>query len=223
MGLSHEDLEKLRYAGLMHDLGKIEVKQEILCKEGSLTADEYHEIQGHAHGTFELLSKFKFKSTLAEVPLIASSHHERYDGNGYPRNLKGENIHLLARILAVADVLDAITSKRHYRTAMSIVDALGIIKRESGGHFDPKCADALFQVNVPAFLKIHLADNLSKVDQIGLLDMEGYTLETVYQACQSDNPTPNELTMIQCFYRYYQGPVPAKLVGKINPGEQLAA
>ncbi len=221
MGLSSDDLEKLRYSGLMHDLGKIEVKQEILCKEGSLTADEYHEIQGHAHGTFELLSKFKFKSNLAEVPLIASSHHERFDGNGYPRNLKGENIHLLARILAVADVLDAITSKRHYRTAMPICDAIGIIRRESGGHFDPRCVEAFFQVNLANFLKIHMADNLSKVDQLGLVELEGFNVESVYQACSADAPSKEQLRMLQTFYNYYQGPVPPRLTGKIQPAAPL--
>lgn len=217
MGLDSEELEKLRYAGLMHDLGKIEIKQEILCKEGSLTSEEYHEIQGHAHGTFELLSKFKFKSSLAEVPLIASSHHERFDGNGYPRNLKGENIPLLARILAVADVLDAITSKRHYRTAMSICDALGIIKRESGGHFDPQCVDAFFQVNLASFLKIHIADNLSKVDQLGLVELDPYKVDAIYKSCFATEYTPEDLSLLQGFYRYYQGPVPAKLADKIKP------
>src|SRR6185503_16075446 len=75
MGLDDIDLEKLRYAGLMHDLGKIEIKEEILRKEGSLTSDEYREIQTHARGTFTLLSKFKFKNGLIDVPTIASSHH----------------------------------------------------------------------------------------------------------------------------------------------------
>jgi hypothetical protein len=155
------------------------------------------------------------------VPLIASSHHERYDGNGYPRALKGDGIHLLARILAVADVLDAITSKRHYRTAMSIYDALNIIKRETGGHFDPQCANALFRVDLATFIKIHLADHLSKFDASGLLDLEPYTIEMVYNACQATELNENEMKMMREFYRYYQGPVPAKLVGKIQPAPVL--
>ena len=92
LGLSANDLEKLRYSGLMHDLGKIEIKESILCKNGSLTADEYREIQTHAQGTYTLLSRFKFRNNLADVPMIASSHHERWDGNGYPQKLKSNMI-----------------------------------------------------------------------------------------------------------------------------------
>lgn len=216
MGVSQDDLEKLRYAGLMHDLGKIEVKQEILCKEGSLTSEEYQEIQAHAHGTFELLSKFKFKSSLSEVPLIASSHHERFDGNGYPRKLKGDAIPLLARILAVADVLDAITSKRHYRTAMTIDNALNVLNREAGGHFDPQCIAALMKVTLANFIKIHLADQLSDYDTTGLIDIDTPTLADIYAICQAENPTAEQLVLIQQFHQYYQGPLPAKFAGKIE-------
>jgi response regulator RpfG family c-di-GMP phosphodiesterase len=213
MGLSEVDIEKLRYAGLMHDLGKIEIKEEILRKEGSLTTDEYREIQTHAHGTFALLSRFKFKRDLKDVPEIASSHHERFDGNGYPRKLSGENIPLLARVLAVADVLDAITSKRHYRNAMPIDNALGIIKREAGGHFDPACTAALFNVSVADFIKIHMADYLEHLEPADLIAFQPYTLEQLLAACASPNPA--QMEMLQKFHRYYQGTAPAHLKGQL--------
>ncbi len=211
MGLGETDLEKLRYAGLMHDLGKIEIKEEILQKEGSLTSDEYREIQTHAHGTFQLLSKFKFKRDLKDVPEIASSHHERFDGNGYPKKLSGQDIPILARVLAVADVLDAITSKRHYRSAMPIDNALGIVKREAGGHFDPVCTEALFRVTVAEFIKIHMADYLEHLEATDLMSFEPYTLGDLLSGCPS--PTPEQLEMLKRFHRYYQGSAPANLKG----------
>jgi hypothetical protein len=79
--------------------------------------------------------------------------------------------------------------------------------------------DAFFQVKLANFLKIHLADNLSNVDQLGLVELENCTVGSVYQVCTSEAPTKEDLAMLQTFYRYYQGPVPAKLVGKITPAE----
>lgn len=219
MGLDDTHLEKLRYAGLMHDLGKIEIKEEILRKEGSLTSDEYREIQTHAHGTFELLSKFKFKRDLRDVPEIASSHHERFDGNGYPRKLAGDQIPLLARVLAVADVLDAITSKRHYRSAMPVDNALGIIKREAGGHFDPQCTEALFRVSVGDFIKIHMAEHLECLEATDLIVLEPYTLADLLSACAM--PSPEQLEMLKRFHLYYQGQAPATLKDIVPPARQF--
>lgn len=221
MNLDETDLDRLRYAGLMHDLGKIEIKENILRKEGSLTTEEYQEIQTHARGTFTLLSKFKFRRALADVPAIASGHHERFDGNGYPQGLKGTDIPLGARILAVADVLDAITSKRHYRSAMSIQNALAIMKREAGGHFDPDCAAALLKISAANFIKIHLAEHLDKLDMSDLVALQSVTLEQLYATCESGEASPSDLDMLQRFHNYYQGPVPAAYEGKIKPAPRF--
>jgi len=221
MNLSEKDQEKLRYAGLMHDLGKIEVKENILCKEGSLTSNEYKEIQTHAHGTLSLLSKFKFKGGLKDVPEIAAGHHERFDGAGYPKGLKGEAIPLLARVLAVADVLDAITSKRHYRTAMSIKDALNIMRREAGGHFDPQCTQALFQIKSGDFIKIHRAENLSDVQPEDLIELSSFTLQQIHEACSVEKPNQDQLEALGRFYKYYMGPVPSHLEGKVKPNPKF--
>ncbi len=223
MQLPVVELEKLRYAGLMHDLGKIEIKEQILRKEGSLTTEEYHEIQTHARGTFTLLSKFKFKRDLEDVPAIASGHHERYDGNGYPQGLKGDGILLGARILAVADVLDAITSKRHYRSAMSIQNALSIIKREAGGHFDPQCAEALFKVSVGNFIKIHLVEHLRELDPIDLAMMQPFKLGELLTACDNNSLSSEHMDMIKRFHKYYQGPVPSAFEGKIQPAPNFGS
>jgi len=217
MGQDQDSQDVLRYSGLMHDLGKIEIKEAILRKEGSLTAEEYKEIQTHAHGTFSLLSRFKFKNNLSNVPLIASSHHERYDGSGYPQGLKGEEIPLLARILAVADVTDAITSKRHYRSAMSILDALSIIQREAGGHFDTKCAAALFNLTLSKFIQIHLSEHLNILKPEDLIELDSYTLQNLYDFCKRQDVPSKEFELIQRFHNYYQGPVPIQFEGKITP------
>jgi len=221
MDLSPKELEKLRYAGLLHDLGKIEIHETILTKEGSLTSQEYEMIQSHARGTFEILSKFKFKSSLADIPLIASSHHERYDGGGYPNKLKGDDIPLLARILAVADVLDAITSKRHYRTAMPIDGAIAIIKRETGGHFDPKCTDALFRMNAANFIQVHAADFLEKCEMSQIIELSPYTLMDIFNASVSPEPSEEQKKALQLFYNFYQGPVPERWSDTITPAKDF--
>jgi hypothetical protein len=149
--------------------------------------------------------------------MIASSHHERFDGQGYPQGLKGDLIPILARILAVADVLDAITSRRHYRTAMSIGDALGIVKRETGGHFDGVCTEALFKIKASDFLQIHMAEHLDMLNPEDLIELKAYTLDDLYQVCQSETPSDAQVKMIQSVYNYYQGPVPPRFEGKVKP------
>ncbi len=221
VGLSSSDLEKLRYAGLLHDLGKIEIHETILTKEGSLTSQEYEMIQSHAKGTFEILSKFRFKSSLSDIPLIAASHHERFDGGGYPRKLKRDDIPMLSRILAVADVLDAITSRRHYRTAMTIDGAIGIMKRETGGQFDPKCTEALFKMNAATFTQIHAADFLDQCEMAKIIELSPYTLMDVYAAATCPNPTEEETKMMKLFHEFYQGPVPDQWADKIPPSKDF--
>jgi len=221
MGLDNTHIDKLRYAGLMHDLGKIEIKEHILRKEGSLTTEEYQEIQTHARGTYTLLSKFKFRRALADVPAIASGHHERFDGNGYPQGLKGTDIPRGARILAVADVLDAITSKRHYRSAMSIQNALAIMRREAGGHFDPECAAALMKMSAGNFIKIHLVEHLEKLEASDLMTLQPVTLEQLFTICESGSTSSVDLDILQRFHRYYQGPVPAAFEGKVTPAPRF--
>ncbi|MFN0118569.1 MAG: HD domain-containing phosphohydrolase [Elusimicrobiota bacterium] len=217
MNLGLNDIEKLRYSGLMHDLGKIEIKEDVLQKEGSLTTEEYHHIQGHAKGTFELLSKFKFRNELSDVPLIASSHHERFDGTGYPQNLRGENIPLMARVLAVADVLDAITSKRHYRQAMAIDNALGILKRECGGHFDPDVVEAFFKMRVSDFLRIHNIDDIRKLKALDMTELQKIDMQWIKQCFETESPSSEQLAAIQRFQKYYMGPIPSKYQNKIFP------
>jgi hypothetical protein len=135
------DVERLRAAAPMHDVGKVGVPDQILMKPGPLTAEERRVMERHTTVGYEMLAG----SSSAEIELgalIALSHHEHFDGGGYPRGLSGSDIPLAGRIVAVADVFDALTSDRVYRPAMSVGDALQILHEGRARQFDPKVLDA---------------------------------------------------------------------------------
>ena len=143
LGLSDKEINTLKIGGLFHDIGKIGVPDSILLKESKLTDDEYSEIKNHPSIGAHILSN---ATIFKEVIPIVKHHHERYDGNGYPGKLKGEEIPLLARITAVADAFDAMTSKRTYRNSLDIDTVKAEIERCKGTQFDPKCADAFLDI-----------------------------------------------------------------------------
>ena len=143
MGLSEEDLRTLRIGGLFHDVGKIGVPDSILLKPGKLTDDEYSEIKNHPTIGAHILSTATIFRDL--IPIV-KHHHERYDGNGYPSRLKGEEIPFLARITAVADTFDAMTSKRTYRDSLPLDVVKAEIEKCKGTQFDPEIADAFLDI-----------------------------------------------------------------------------
>jgi HD-GYP domain-containing protein (c-di-GMP phosphodiesterase class II) len=145
MQLPNETVEMIRVAALLHDYGKIGIADAILKKPGKLTNAEYSEIKTHAMKTKQILNKIEFQGIYREVPDIACSHHEKFDGAGYPVGLKGQDIPLGARILAVADVFEAITAKRHYRAPMPLTQAFEVLARDRGKHFDPEVLDAFMR------------------------------------------------------------------------------
>jgi hypothetical protein len=134
--------ECVRVAALLHDYGKIGVPDNILKKKGRLTTEEYEVIKTHTAQTRDILERINFEGKYADVPLIAGSHHEKWNGNGYPLGLKEEDIHVGARIIAVADHFEAITSKRHYRDPMPINVAVDELIKYSGSYFDPQVVQA---------------------------------------------------------------------------------
>ena len=139
MGLSEEQIDGIRMAGVVHDLGKISVPAGILNKPGRLTKNEFAIIQTHPQVGYDVLKTIEFPWPVAQ---IVHQHHERIDGSGYPAGLKGEEIMLEARILAVADVVEAMCSHRPYRPAWSIDEALGEIRQNRGVRYDPEVVDA---------------------------------------------------------------------------------
>lgn len=145
MGMSEEYSEMIRISSLLHDYGKIGIADSVLKKDGRLTSEEYEEIKTHAEKTKKILEQVDFDGIYREVPVVAAYHHEKIDGSGYPEGLKGEEIPLGARILAVADFFDAVTSKRHYRNPMNHEEALGLLKKGNGIHFDSTVVEAFIR------------------------------------------------------------------------------
>lgn len=139
MGLPDEQVHAIRLAGMVHDLGKIRIPAEILAKPGKITDIEFSLIKVHPQAGYDILKSIAFPWPIAQMVL---QHHERLDGSGYPQGLKGEQIDLGARILSVADVVEAISSHRPYRPALGVEAALNEITRARGTHFEPKVVDA---------------------------------------------------------------------------------
>ena len=150
MGLSAELIEGLRIAGLLHDIGKISVPAEILSKPGKITKDEYNIIKNHCQVGYDILKEIEFQWPVAKIVL---QHHERMDGSGYPLGIKGEEIILEARILAVADVIEAMSSHRPYRPGLGLDKALEEIIEKRGILFDPMVVDACLELSSSGKLK----------------------------------------------------------------------
>ena len=151
-GLDAYQCEMLQVASPMHDVGKIGIPDHILLKPGRLTPDEYQIMKQHAEIGFRILSGSD--SPLVKLAAtIAHTHHEKWDGSGYPNGLTGESIPIEGRIAAVADVFDALTSERPYKKAWRIEDAVSLLEEGRGAHFDPKLVD-LFIDSMPAVLDI---------------------------------------------------------------------
>lgn len=143
LGLSEADLPSLGRGALLHDIGKIGVPDAILLKPGKLTEGEWIEMRKHPQVGYDILRSIDFLGPSAEVVL---SHQERFDGGGYPRGLSGDAIPLWARIFAIADTFDAMTTDRPYRKALPREVAFEEIRRFSGSQFDPRCADAFLSM-----------------------------------------------------------------------------
>jgi len=140
MHLETDDVNQIRIAGLIHDIGKIGIEDTILNKTEKLNDHEWEEIRKHPEAGWRILSSIK---EFTELARFIHEHHEKWDGTGYPEGLKGEEISLEARIIAVADAFDALTSKRSYKKESSKEAAIAEIRRCAGTHFDPQIADVL--------------------------------------------------------------------------------
>lgn len=152
----HEDvvtesfIKKVSHAATLHDVGKIKISDMILNKPGKFTPEEYEIMKNHAPYGGDIVKDVLGKNADDELLMItqdiARYHHEKWDGSGYPLGLKGEEIPLSARIMAVADVFDALVSKRVYKDAMSVDKAMEILKKDSGSHFDPEIVDVFIKI-----------------------------------------------------------------------------
>ena len=152
-GLSDEECELVLYAAPLHDIGKVGIPDRILLKPGRFEGNEFDIMKQHASLGAKMLEGSDEFPVLKAGHSIALEHHEKWDGSGYPHGLKGEEIHLYARIVAIADVFDALSSKRCYKEPMPLEKVLEIMKADAGTHFDPSLVD-LFLDNLDKFLEI---------------------------------------------------------------------
>jgi HD-GYP domain-containing protein (c-di-GMP phosphodiesterase class II) len=143
MGVNDQELEQIRRGVLLHDIGNMTVSENILHKQGELTVEEWITIHMHPFNAYEMFESIDYLIPALDIPYC---HHERWDGTGYPRGLKGERIPLAARIFAIVDVWDALTSDRPFRKAWPKKKALDYIREQSGKHFDPPVVEAFLEM-----------------------------------------------------------------------------
>ena len=200
-GMEKNDVYILEKAAALHDIGKIGIRDSVLQKEGKLTAEEYKHIQEHVEITHNILAKIHMSKEFEEITNIACSHHEKFDGSGYYRHLKGEDIPFGGRILAVSDVFDAITSKRHYRDKMPIEKVIEIIMNGSGNHFDPLVVEKFLAIKLLDIVKVFLTENSLSLEVSDVEILEKYNLYDLYYSII--NNCSNMLLMV--FNKYYVG------------------
>jgi HD-GYP domain-containing protein (c-di-GMP phosphodiesterase class II) len=153
MGCSEEELHQLKRGAYLHDIGKIAIPDAILLKPDKLTSAETSVMWAHPYIGYELVGRISF---LAEAAEIVLTHHEHFDGSGYPQGLMGDEIPLGARIFTVADTLDAMTSDRPYRQALPYTVAREEIRHQSGRQFEPRVVDVFFSLPEQIWGKIRL-------------------------------------------------------------------
>jgi len=166
LGLPDKEAQDIFYAAPMHDVGKIGIPDNILMKPGKLTDEEFDRMKTHTSIGAKILADSR-ADILQLAQQIAISHHEKWNGRGYPQGHAGEKIPLAGRIVGLADVFDALTSKRPYKVPYPVEVAVNIIQKERGEHFDPDVADA-FLGNIDEFVKIK--EEVSSAEDISLAD-----------------------------------------------------
>jgi len=142
-GIEGDELVNVRHGALLHDMGKLGIPDSVLQKPAKLTEEEWVIMRTHPKLAYDMLYPVEYLRPALEIPFC---HHEKWDGTGYPRGLKGEQIPLSARIFAIVDVWDAVTSNRPYRPAWSHEQAFDYIREQSGKHFDPRIVEQFFKV-----------------------------------------------------------------------------
>ncbi|OQX57936.1 hypothetical protein B5M50_05135, partial [candidate division KSB1 bacterium 4484_219] len=199
---SIEEREILRTAALLHDIGKIGVRESILTKKSKLTPSEYEHIKSHVVYTRAILKKIHFSWKFRQVPQIASSHHEKMNGSGYPEGLKGDAIPVGGRILAIADLFDALTSKRHYADRMKFEKVVQILEQGADLEYDAELIEAFKRIPLDRLVLILEDENSQHLSQDDLHFLSHYTLNDLVQTLQNSN-FPKDQLFVQTFMKYY--------------------
>lgn len=199
--------EIVEKAAILHDIGKIGIRDSVLQKEGKLTDEEYKHIQEHVKITHDILEKIHTSEDFKQITEIACSHHEKYDGSGYYRHLSGEDIPYGGRILAVADVFDAITSKRHYRDKMPIQNVIDILISGKNKHFDGNLVDTFLKIPVDKIILVFLTENHHIFKNEDKEILSHYNLFDIYNFIINENSTDEQKHIAELFNFYYSGNV----------------
>lgn len=205
LGCDEKFKELVEKAAILHDIGKIGIRDSVLQKEGKLTDDEYKHIQEHVRITHDILEKIHMSQDFKTITEIACSHHEKYDGSGYYRHLSGENIPYGGRILAVADVFDAITSKRHYRDKMPIQNVIDILLSGKDKHFDGNLVDTFLKISVDKIIRVFLTENHSCFKDEDCELLSHYNLLNIRDFIIGENVTDEQRHVADLFNFYYSG------------------
>lgn len=206
LNLGERMIEIIEKAATLHDIGKIGIRDSVLQKEGKLTDEEYKHIQEHVEITHNILEKIHMSDDFKLVTEIACSHHEKYDGSGYYRKLSGDGINIGGRILAVSDVFDAITSKRHYRDKMPIMNVINILLKDSGTHFDKKIVDCFLSITTDKIIKVFLTENknvMSSADKKVLKKHSMMDLYNILTKASQQELNDKEKEFVSLFEFYY--------------------
>ena len=207
MNMTERQVEIIEKAATLHDIGKIGIRDSVLQKEGRLTDEEYKHIQSHVELTHDILQKIHMSDDFKKVTEIACSHHEKFDGSGYYRKLSGLDIPLGGRILAVADVFDAITSKRHYRDKMPIFKVMNILIGDSGTHFDGDIVKVFLGLPCNKIIEVFLTENHLEMKKEDKDFLSQYTMNDLHDtmALDLETLTDTQQNFISLFNTYYYG------------------
>lgn len=207
LGCEQKFKELVEKAATLHDIGKIGIRDSVLQKEGKLTDEEYRHIQEHVQITHNILDKIYMSDDFKMITEIACSHHEKYDGSGYYRHLKGEEIPYGGRILAVSDVFDAITSRRHYRDKMPIGNVINILIKDSGTHFDKNIVDVFLKITTDKIVRVFLTENHNFLKDEDAQTLSCYNLRDIYNIINDENASEGQKHIVELFNFYYSGNV----------------
>ncbi len=184
LGLRGPELEEIGRGALLHDIGKIGVPDAVLLKPAKLTPEEWKEMRRHPEIGYDMIRSIEFLNTPAAIVL---SHQERFDGKGYPRCLRGEEIHIGARIFAVADTLDAMTSDRPYRRGTTFENAVAEVQRCAGSQFDPEVVRAFLDIGVKNLRRIKEDMAAAKAREAGQVEQDARDAEEALDRALNDS------------------------------------
>lgn len=201
LNLPQHEKEIIEKAAILHDIGKIGIRDAVLQKDGKLTDEEYKHIQEHVKITHDILEKIYLSEDFKLITEIACSHHEKWNGTGYYRHLAGEDIPYGGRILAVSDVFDAITSKRHYRDKMPIANVIRIMINDSGSHFDKNIVDVFLTISLDKIVEVFLTESHIEFNDDDRNLLSKYNLLDIYNFINSES----EKNIVDLFNYYYEG------------------